>query len=157
MKKILFITLGIFLSLVLTGCSNDKDIIDDFTDDSVISFMNEEWSEDYLVPGFFESDGTESFCHVINCKEDLIDSYIGDKQLPNIDFNTKSLIIGQVQVPHTGYGIKKVELVKSEPLVLNIYLEEKEGGYAMLTALRFWKLYPKVSDKISMNIIKPNK
>ena len=156
--------MAVCCSLLLTACgSEDENIteqnpiyIDAFTDDSVIDFMNEEWPKKGWTPGFFKGDGKESFCKVINSEDDFVDFYIGNKEVPYIDFVANTLIVGQVQVPHTGFEIKKVELFQSDSLDLNVYLEEKEGGYTMLTALRFWKLYSKVSGNMSMNIIKTN-
>lgn len=99
---------------------------------------------------------------LINSRKELADIYLGEKELPNIDFDRYTLIIGQQMMPYWGFYIVKKELEANDKgLRLTIYARNE--GEVLPTAIQhlyFWNLYPKLSEKtIIVNVIKeyPNR
>jgi hypothetical protein len=59
---------------------------------------------------------------VINSRQELADIYLGEKELPEIDFDKYTLILGQQIMPYHGFYVAKKELVAEDNgLVLNLY------------------------------------
>ena len=159
MKKQIICAISLLLCTVFVGCSNDDDTIiypTSFVDSSVSEFFETEWPTQSMQPGFFYSNSRGTVYNLINSKKQLQSIYNGEKELPAIDFTACTLLIGQVQVPHSGHSIQKIDLVQTENgLVANIYLKVSDSGYQVITELRFWRLYPKLaSTDITINVIK---
>ena len=184
MKRALFV-LGMLLTFGLfCACSSD-DESENVTDDSserklndlggkLISpvqegdnfvatsdFFNSELPFGTYSKGFFvgscEQSG-EEVCYTINSKKELEDIYSGDKDLPEIDFQQYTLVIGERIMPALGYKCAKQEIVyatKDSDPVLNLYIENiYEYKPTALSPLYFWGLYPiKHLSDIKINII----
>ena len=104
------------------------------------------------------------FC-VINSRQELEDIYLGEKELPEIDFDKYTLIIGQQIMPYLGFYVSKKEMVLGDyGLVFNLYArhdgKDDELRSTALQFLYYWELFPKLSQStISFNLIKefPNR
>ncbi len=159
--------LACVITVMLCACSSDEDenVIQpiDVTDSPVAAFFNAELRESrgaFFVDSI-DSFGTailkkESISCVVNSREELADLYMGNKELPEIDFDKYTLIIGQQIMPGLGYYIRKRKLVMEEDgLVLT--LNARNDGEAIALALQhlyFWGLYPKLpQDRITVNVI----
>ena len=172
---------------MIVGCSSDNDEDDNIimpvnvVDESVVEFFQTELpevhssSENYSrhTTSFFydpEANGLgsvdpENFFCVINSRQELADIYLGDKELPEIDFDKYTLIVGQQIMPFLGFYVGKKELVvDNDRLVFNLYARHDSNDDSLLALmyqyLYFWAVYPKLSQKaISINVIReyPNR
>jgi hypothetical protein len=173
MRKKLFIiliALGIF-----SACDNQEELNTRSSDDvvnitpiepeegyaEISAFFDSELPFDTYSKGFFvgsnEHSGDE-VCKIINSKKELEDLYSGDKDIPEIDFQHYSLIIGQRIMPDLGNRCIKQELVYTtidKISILNLYVENLyEYKPCMIAPLYFWGLYPKLNLlNIKINII----
>ena len=95
------------------------------------------------------------WAQVVNSQEELSALYIGNKELPSIDFSKYSLILGYAMGAHTGWSLNKIVLDNSEEsLLLNVYLKGSVDGFMSLIKIPFWGLYPKLLNKpIIANVI----
>ena len=139
-------------AVCVCGCSSDEEgnTITPIkkVDESVSTFLNDELEH-------FDLNRTGHSCRIINSSSALQACYVGTKDLPDIDFDSFTLLIGQVEAPHTGCNITDVQVVESSPLLCKVYLHVGDSGYTMLTYLRFWRLYPKIPyTNIQMTVIK---
>ena len=173
---------------MIVGCSSDNDEDDNIimpanvVDESVAEFFQTELpevhssSENYsrhttsffYDPEAYNGMGSvileNSFC-VINSRQELADIYLGDKELPEIDFDKYTLIVGQQIMPFLGFYVGKKELVvDNDRLVFNLYARNDMNDDFLrelaLQCLYFWAVYPKLSQKaISINVIReyPNR
>lgn len=186
MKKIVLF-LGMLLSLGLfSACSSDdesENVTNDFSgeeikDSDVKSISPEEAGDRYAeISAFFNSEMPfstysksffvgypknenvgEEVCKIVNSRKELEDIYSGEKELPEIDFQQYTLVIGMITMPALGYKCVRQELVyvttDSSP-VLNLYVEDLyEYNPCMVSPLYFWGLYPKMYlSNIKTNII----
>jgi len=177
-RKLLF-----FYALITTTCfcccnSNDESIPEGtilpicLTDGEIADFFNTELKERHhsndsynISTSFFydieKHGGTpginkDTVC-IINSRQELADVYQGKKELPAIDFNKYTLIIGQQNMPYLGFFVAKKVLLKGDNgLILNLYTKnEEELLSCAIQNLYFWGIYPKLSQKtISVNIFK---
>ena len=85
--------------------------------------------------------------YVINSRQELADVYLGEKELPAIDFEKYTLIIGRRIMPCLGFYVAKKELVPGENgLQLTIYARNDCEILSLeLQHLYYWGLYPKQS------------
>ena len=184
MKKVLFV-FGLLLTLgMFCACSSDDG--DNATDDSfggdsegtenvlnpieegdgldaITDFFNSELPNSSYSKGFFCSSPKnanvgEKTCIIINSKKELKDIYSGEKELPKIDFQQYSLVIGQVIMPAAGYRCVKQELVRNTintNLTLNLYVENMfEYNPCIVVPLYYWGLYPKMQlSTVEVNVI----
>jgi hypothetical protein len=174
MKKIVFL-LGVLLSLgMFCACSSDDEdervknesseeviinpvvVVDGYED--ISSFFNSELHLTTDTYGFFVGfNFDESVCQIIHSRKELQDIYSGDKELPDINFQQNSLIVGKEVFPHLLYKLEKKELVfEKRRLLLNLYVSEPKDRYypAALLRVYYWGLYPKVeANEVSVNVI----
>ena len=190
MKKtrLSFLFVGLFSLVAMTSCSsneednvNNKNVIQpiNVTNSPVETFFSTELPELHQRSG--DTGGTKSFFYnpdlyggeniykniicVINSRQELSDIYLGEKELPEIDFDNYTLILGQQIMPYLGFYVGKKELVKGEDaLILNLHARHDsrsdENLPTMLQILYFWGLYPKqIQKNITVNVIKefPNR
>ena len=108
---------------------------------------------------FVDSDQDE--CYVINSPEELKSIYKGDKEIPNIDFERWTLVIGQLVAPNAFYPVLKQDLMFNDNKChLTLYVPNLEGkdlnGLNCRTEyLYFWGLYRKFNtESISVGYIK---
>ena len=94
----------------------------------------------------------KNLVYVINSREELADIYLGEKELPEIDFDNYTLILGQQIMRCLGFYVAKKELViEDDGLVLNLHArnDTPKNGLIMPAhqSLTFWDLYPKQTQK----------
>ena len=174
MRKFLFLTC--FLAGMLVACSNDADgdlsfdgnggvTVEDLGDisDEIAIFFNKELPErhndsqpygystsffyDFSIGSKEKIECLENVVRLINSNQELADIYQGENELPKIDFDKYTLIIGHQLLPCLGFYLTKKELVVSkEGLVMNLYTRnDREIRACMLQNFYFWGLYPKQS------------
>ena len=125
------------------------------TGSPIEDFFNSEFT--YSAKAFFFNGDypiCDNFVYVINSRQEFADVYLGKKELPEVDFDKYTLIIGHQALPGLGFYLTKKELVEStEGLVMNLYTRnDREIIACMLQHLYFWGLYPKLSQKtVSVN------
>ena len=155
-KYVLFISV-IVVATWLCACNSDDDVNDfeeinpnaiqpiNLTDGDIVDFFNIDPHR--LSTPFFQDDDFDNKVYVINSRQALADVYLGEKELPAIDFDKYTLIIGQHMMPCLGFYITKKELVPNEDgLQLTIYARnDGEILSLMIQRLFFWGLYPKLS------------
>ena len=190
MKKMSWAAIALMMATaMIVGCSSDEDE-DDNIDDNIIMPVNvadgpvaeffktelperDSSSDDYRqTKSFFFDPETlggvgisENFFYVINSRQELANIYLGDKELPEIDFDKYTLIVGQQIMPFLGFYVGKKELVAdNDRLVFNLYARHDSNDDSLLSLalqhLYFWAVYPKLSQKtIEVNVIReyPNR
>ena len=167
MRKFVFIFAILVASTFLGACSSDddsisKDVIQpvSLTSGPIVEFFNAElrrstnsfWCDDYS--GLY-GDIPNIVC-VVNSRQELADIYMGKKELPDIDFDKYTLIIGQQMMPGFGFYLTKKELTLSDDgLILTLYTRNDSDIIPdALQHLYFWDLYPKLSQtKVSVTAI----
>ena len=161
MKKKLLFGLLVFMTIGLWSCSSDKD--DEYgSGNSVIPILSETgvnndladffktelpMNSDLPSTGFFV-DSNKDICHVVNSMEELKSLYKGEKELPVIDFNSQTLVIGQRVMPHLGYTLQKQYIKEYDGsllLFLHIKCEPSDFYPTMLMKLYYWGIYPKIN------------
>ena len=176
MNKFVCIISLLFATSCLFSCSSEEDSIPEevimpisLTDGEIVDFFKSELpvmhhSGDYYLTSysfFYDSIAyggmaiKEDLVYVINSRQELSDIYLGKKELPSIDFEKYTLIIGQHIAPYHGFYITKKELLTNENgLIMNLYAKNDfEVLPCALQNLYFWDLYPKQSEKaISVNV-----
>ena len=87
---------------------------------------------------------------VIDSREAFLDAYMGTEELPNIDFDLYTLIIGRTWGSNSAYRLVDVVLKDMGP---NLDLETKlihyanGGAYEVILDMFYWCLYPKLPQK----------
>ena len=139
-----------FSALLLTSCDDDEEII---------IFPKEHGVE---INAFFDSNTKDFFrsfaegkdiCFIINDRSELEKLYKGNNQLPQIDFETSTLIIGKTHLSSTGYQVDK-QFIKSLDGVNTLTLQlHAEGLYPAFSDLYYWGIYPKLTfNKLEVKI-----
>ena len=154
MKHIHILT---FFLLILVGCSGDeadtseKIIMPIVPDEAIVTFF------DTHLPAFgrgeccfFADDKIEKY-YLINSRKEF-EKISACDNLPEIDFDSYSLIIGQREVPRFSYGNDLVEqtILESTNLTLNIAI--KNAMYQSFNTFRHWGIYPKLSKKKKLTV-----
>ena len=167
-KMFFCLTMAVALVLGTTGCSSDApnsetDIpIDDdglvstvvFTpqnaDSDVFQFFTSELSLDDNGKLAYWNGSIEPYmCRAINSYGDLSSFYIGNKELPKIDFSKQTLVIGWQYITMPVTSIDFVEMDKDvDRYVLNVYATHhaEQDGLTSYVLQPFWALFPKMSD-----------
>ena len=187
MKKMGWAAIALMMTTaMIVGCTSSDNDEDDsiimpvnMNDGPVAEFFKTELPEMHSSSDYYHQ--TESFfinpefldgvaivedivC-VINSREELADVYLGNKDLPEIDFDKYTLIIGQQIMPFLGFYVGKKELVAdNNGFVFKLYArhdgKDDEVRATALQFLYFWAFYPKLSQKtITVNVIReyPNR
>ena len=162
MKKYVLIIGVIVAATWLCACSSDDDDFNpnaiqpiSLKEGDVVDFFNSVFPGSFFIDNQYEDLGNHVY--VINSRQELDDVYFGEKELPAIDFDKYTLVIGQLLMPYPGFYFVKKELEPSENgLQLTIYVRnDGEILSAVLKHLYFWEIYPKQSQKtISVNVLK---
>ena len=144
-------------------------------DEVITTFFNSEIPELHIYENYKRSESffydpdtyggkeiLKNLVYVINSQQELADVYIGEKALPEIDFDRYTLIIGQEIMPFLGFYVAKKELLANDNgLVLSLCaINEGEILPTAVQHLYFWDLYPKLSQRnISVIVTKdyPNR
>ena len=102
----------------------------------------------------FAIDTYDSRFFVINNEEQLSDVYIGEKPLPQLDFENYTLIIGRQCLGGGPDYLDSVYLqVSDNSCVLTIHVSEPRWSYAAVYNMYFWGLFPKIEKEIDKNIL----
>ena len=97
----------------------------------------------------FFVDSDKDKCYVINSPEELRSIYCGEKEIPYINFDKYTLVIGQMVDPDAYYPVFKQELkFNDNKCHLTLYVPELNevslNGLSYKTQyLYYWALYPK--------------
>ena len=176
-KNVLLWMCVVLMALVgMSSCSsddeNDNNISPvDVNDGPIAAFFKTELperhsdSEYYLITrSFFFDPETlggvqieENIVCVINSRQELAEIYQGEKELPEIDFDKYTLIIGQQIMPYHGFYVAQKDLSAGDNgLVLTLYARNDDELLSCAHQnLYFWGLYPKLSQKmVSVNVVK---
>lgn len=167
MKKYVLLIISVIVAATwLCACSSDNDDDDNdfdvFNPNAIQPIMKEGAVVDFFNSEFYKSFFDDEFrdldhhVYVINSRQELADIYFGEKELPAIDFDKYTLIIGQLVMPYPGFYFVKRELEPSENgLQLTIYVRnDGEVLSCVLKHLYFWEIYPKQSQKtISVKVL----
>lgn len=176
-KKSVLLLLNVLL-LIFTGCSNDDEVIngvrngegyrggivyDGYTrqeideSDPLSVFFGEElhnprwdgYGNEFKT--FFEQGkwNDESIL-VINSQEEFQKAYMGTKELPNVDFDLYTLVIGRTWGNDSSYKLDKIILRdKGSTYELETQLLHHVNGFAFaaIQTIFYWHLYPKLANK----------
>ena len=100
---------------------------------------------------FFEQGSwDEEDCLVINSSQEFQDAYMGTKELPTVDFNMYTLIIGRTWGNDGSYKLNKIVLRDmGNTYELETQLLHHVGGFATaaIQTIFYWRLYPKLAQK----------
>lgn len=98
----------------------------------------------------------KDMCYVINSIEKLKNIYHGEKEIPYIDFEKYTLVIGQKVMPDFYYPAFKQELeFRDHQCHLNLHVPDFDLGYKTIQHFYYWALYPKFNTAaITANYIK---
>ena len=98
---------------------------------------------------FSEIDFGETECFLINSTEEFEAVAPPSVELPVIDFDKYTLIIGQHWMGHPGYSFEKQAVdTESDKMILNLVYKQLKGGTpAIMTIFYFWGLYDKLPEK----------
>ena len=98
---------------------------------------------------FSEIDFGETECFLINSTEEFEAVAPPSVELPVIDFDKYTLIIGQHWMGHPGYSFEKQAVdTESDKMTLNLVYKQLKGGTpAIMTIFYFWGLYDKLPEK----------
>lgn len=172
MKKRLFSIGFILFALIMPiACSSDEEIEtlpvdenanktcpvdEDKLDAAIVSFFNETlpnhpcyWPiETFFTPATEETNAYS----LINNGQELQEAYKGDKDLPKIDFEKYTLIIGRVYTG--GVTVDQQYLTKEkEDNVLVLHLAH-EAVIAEMFYTYYWGVYPKMTaDHITIQLV----
>ena len=123
--------------------------------EEVKAFFDEALPNEKGNPAFTFPTGNENLFYAINSQQDLIDRYIGIKQLPSIDFDKYTLIIGRAYMPGMTYHVESLEIHKYENTqTLCVITDKPEGVFWMAYNMYFWAVFPKFEDDIDRVMIK---
>ncbi len=87
---------------------------------------------------------------VINNRQEFEDAYMGTKNLPIIDFDSYTLIIGRTWGRDSSHKLHDVSLRDtgtSYQLEINVLHEKADVVLYSLYDIQFWRLYPKLASK----------
>lgn len=96
--------------------------------------------------GFSEINYGESECFLINSMEEFAAIAPSGTDLPAIDFDKYSLLIGQYRTGDPGYKLDAQAVdIQSDPIIWNVRYKRLHGASpAVVTTFYFWGLYNKL-------------
>ena len=163
MRKNIIYCLMAMLGMVVAACSSDLDdenASGDFDlltqaeniDDSVKDFFNDYIGRNGVwdkFHGFVLGENAYTSCHFfVNSPDELQSLYVGEKELPDIDFSKYTLLMGQEFEGNTGYCANELKLKsKGGKYLLEIYTEVPDLQYHAYGAMAYWGIYPKLKTK----------
>ena len=103
---------------------------------------------------FVGSDKDE--CYVINNLNELKSIYCGDKEMPELDFNKYTLVIGQKVMPKVFYPVLSQELeFFDKKCELKLHVPALTAENKTDLPLYYWALYPKLkTEDISVKFVR---
>lgn len=103
---------------------------------------------------FSFSPNKDSEFFVINSEQEFRDLYKGEKDLPQLDFEHYTLIIGQMIMGGVSYYLDTIELrIYGDKNVLTIHTREPQYMYCALYNMYFWGVFPKIAKEIDKSIL----
>ena len=87
---------------------------------------------------------------VINSREEFQKAYMGTKELPDVDFNQFTLVIGRTWGNDSSYGLNNVVLRDmgfTYELETQLFHNTNRVGFAAIQTIFYWRLYSKLSEK----------
>ncbi len=122
----------------------------------IVSFFEKELPAFGYSDSFFINENQDSdLCLIINSSREFREIYSGEKDLPKIDFNRYTLIIGKVRMPESFFYVtRQYVTINNNDAVLNLDIApvSREGSWPALSTLYFWGLYSKLSvEKVHIN------
>jgi hypothetical protein len=125
---------------------------------SVKDFLNEALPNDKGVATFSFPEKNEREILAINSQQELEEAYRGEADLPAIDFNKHTLIIGKAYMPGKYYHVRSMEIHDyNGNLMLYVQTDNPESLFWMAYNMYFWALFPKIEQEISNISIIPQK
>jgi len=118
-------------------------------------FYNEELPIGRRSESFFvESDKDE--CYVINSIQELQFVYHGEKELPELDFDQYTLVIGQKVMPKVFYPVLSQKLeFRNGQCELSLHVPAINDKNTTSLPFYFWAIYPKFNTRvISFSFVK---
>ena len=101
-------------------------------------------------PFFADTERYKDTCCIINSYEELNAVYSGEKQLPDIDFSSVTLVIGKAYVPSQNYYIydQSISIPDAEQKVtLTLTFKNDRMATQAYADLFYWGFYPKFEAK----------
>jgi len=132
--------------IILSVAVTDQRIIDFFNECGYINMAIMTGSLDCF---FTTLHWAEDTCLMINTIDEFRDAYECTGNLPEIDFDNYTLIIGKVRMGAGGYYVSEQKIIKVCTLVLSVEVDynEDEGQPAVFCVIYYWGLYPKLPNK----------
>ena len=140
------------LLLGVWGCNESNDDEYGFkapVAEEIISFFNDALPQDESSNCFFTTlDPLKDTCYVINSHKELDELYSGEKNLPIIDFDKYTLILGKT-MESAGYAIEGHNIeITDNLLIITLTIKQLEGSYTQqFVPCYYWGLYKKLPFK----------
>ena len=151
-KMFLIAIASLLLFTGIWGCSSNEENERVIESKEITSFfestlLNGEDILQYSFPSLYSQRDT---CYMVNSRAELKDLYAGDKELPQIDFDKCTLVIGKVSAV-AGYSLRDQTIdVTDDSIVVTLTLKGPGDGFALLqfgVPYYFWGLYEKLPQK----------
>jgi len=98
----------------------------------------------------FFVDADKDECLLLNSSEDLKKLISSNVELPTIDFDSYTLVIGQQTMPTSSFSVSNQTVdVKSNRVILNLTVKIPEASSGASSCLYHWGLFPKFSGSIA--------
>ena len=144
--------LTFLLLLGVWGCNESND--DEYglkapVTEEINSFFNDALPQDESSNCFFTTlDLLKDTCYVINSNKELDELYSGEKNLPIIDFDKYTLILGKT-MESAGYAIEGHNIeITDNFLIITLTIKQLEGSYTQqFVPCYYWGLYKKLPFK----------
>ena len=144
--------LTFLLLLGVWGCNESNDDEYGFkapVTEEINSFFNDALPQDESSNCFFTTlDLLKDTCYVINSNKELDELYSGEKNLPIIDFDKYTLILGKT-MESAGYAIEGHNIeITDNFLIITLTIKQLEGSYTQqFVPCYYWGLYKKLPFK----------
>lgn len=178
MKKVVFIMSMLFTIGLFCACSSDEEMSNNGGGETIpipkdgelltpiedkdiegyenlSKFFGSEMPIGVRSNSFFVNSDQDEFS-VINSLTELKGIYRGNQDIPNIDFEHYTLVLGQMFKPGACYPVLRQNLeFLNNSCQQNLYVPNLEGRYTMNAPIYYWALYPKFrTNGANTNIIK---
>lgn len=178
LMTLLLIFVAVFVGSTLMSCSSDDDenggfigkykevcggeVYDDWgpevdESDPLAAFFRDELHSPYWdgagneFKTFFEQGSWDNeTCLMINSTQEFQAAYMGIKELPEVDFNKYTLIIGRTWGNDSSYTLDDIILrdkIASYELETKLLHYVDRWAYAAIVDIYYWRLYPKLEEK----------
>ena len=155
----------LLMTVAFAGCDTDKDpqfiYPLSYISIDVKSFFEKNLPLLEESKTFFTNEELESdVFYTINNVKEFSNIYEGEKELPYIDFNQYTLIVGKIRMPESYFFVSKQAISRIDTsYTLNLYISpvSEEGSWPSFSTLYYWGIYPKLTNRnIEINKIYGN-